>query len=204
MSPEIGPEISPEISPDGWDLVVVGAGPAGASTALGALSAAPSLRVLLLDRADFPRDKSCGDGIAPHALDVLTRLGLPDLAADHRPVHRLHLRYPSGAGVTGVMRRSAYVIPRATFDARILAGALAAGATFERRTVRRVEPRPDHVVLDGDIAARVVVAADGAEHRARRPAAQPRMRGRPAAAPGRRPRRLRSGTGCLVPSPADA
>ena len=56
---------------DSWDLVVVGAGPAGASAALGALTADPGLRVLLLDRADFPRDKSCGDGIAPHVLDAL-------------------------------------------------------------------------------------------------------------------------------------
>ena len=43
-----------------WDLVIVGAGPAGATTALGALTEDPSLRVLLLDRSDFPRDKSCG------------------------------------------------------------------------------------------------------------------------------------------------
>ena len=56
-----------------WDLVVVGAGPAGTATALGALRADPSLRVLLLDREDFPRDKSCGDGIAPHVVDALSR-----------------------------------------------------------------------------------------------------------------------------------
>ena len=58
-----------------WDLVVVGAGPAGTATALGALRADPGLRVLLLDRADFPRDKSCGDGIAPHVVDVLGAVG---------------------------------------------------------------------------------------------------------------------------------
>ena len=58
-----------------WDLVVVGAGPAGAAAALGALRTRPGLRVLLLDRADFPRDKCCGDGIAPHALDVLRSRG---------------------------------------------------------------------------------------------------------------------------------
>ena len=59
-----------------WDLVVVGAGPAGSAAALGALRARPGARVLLLDRADFPRDKSCGDGVAPHALDELARLGV--------------------------------------------------------------------------------------------------------------------------------
>ena len=153
---------------DIWDLAVVGAGPAGSAAALAALRRRPGARVLIVDRAAFGRDKPCGDGIAPHALDVLTDLDLPDLAADHRPVHRLHLGYPGGVGVTGVMSRPAYVIPRATFDARILAGALAAGATFERRTVRRVEPRPDRVILDGDVAARVVVAADGAESAVRR------------------------------------
>ena len=41
-----------------WDLVVVGAGPAGSAAALGALHAQPDLSVLLLDRADFPRDKA--------------------------------------------------------------------------------------------------------------------------------------------------
>ena len=63
--------------PEGWDLVVVGAGPAGSSAALGALTADPTLRVLLLDRSDFPRDKSCGDGIAPHVVDALASVGAP-------------------------------------------------------------------------------------------------------------------------------
>ena len=50
-----------------WDLVVVGAGPAGAATALGALTADPSLRVLLLDRAAFrfssPEVREAGRGL---------------------------------------------------------------------------------------------------------------------------------------------
>ena len=151
-----------------WDLAVVGAGPAGAAAALAALRRDPGARVLILDRAAFPRDKPCGDGVALHALDVLAGLGLPQLASDHRAVHRLHLGYPGGAGVTGTMRRPAYVIPRVIFDARILAGALAAGASLQRRTVRRVQPRADRVVLDGEFAARVVIAADGALSAARR------------------------------------
>ena len=63
------------MSAEAWDLVVVGAGPAGSAAALGALAEDPSLRVLLLDRSDFPRDKSCGDGIAPHVLDALSTVG---------------------------------------------------------------------------------------------------------------------------------
>ena len=69
-----------------WDLVVVGAGPAGTAAALGALTARPGLRVLLLDRADFPRDKACGDGIAPHVLDVLEQVGVTGLRDDQAPV----------------------------------------------------------------------------------------------------------------------
>ena len=67
--------------PQLWDLVVVGAGPAGSTAALSALRVRPGASVLLLDRADFPRDKPCGDGIAPHVLDVLSRLGVEDVVA---------------------------------------------------------------------------------------------------------------------------
>ena len=63
--------------PDLWDVIVVGAGPAGSAAALSALRVRPGASVLLLDRAEFPRDKSCGDGIAPQVLDVLAALGLP-------------------------------------------------------------------------------------------------------------------------------
>ncbi len=147
-----------------WDVVVVGAGPAGSAAALSALRVRPGAKVLLLDRADFPRDKACGDGIAPHALDVLADLGLPGLVDDHRPVHRLHLGFPTGPSVAGDMRRPARVVPRAVLDARIRDGALAAGAVPARRAVRSVDACPDGngMVLDGEVRARVVVAADGA------------------------------------------
>ena len=66
-------------------IAIIGAGPAGAATALGALTADPSLRVLLLDRSDFPRDKSCGDGIAPHVLTALAEVGADDVVAGWAP-----------------------------------------------------------------------------------------------------------------------
>ena len=144
---------------------MVGAGPAGAAAALSALRVRPGARVLLLDRADFPRDKACGDGVAPHALDVLADLGLPGLVDDHRPVARLHLGVDGGARTEGLMRRPARVVPRAVLDARIRAGALAAGAVAGRRVVRTVQVHHDEVVLDADrdpLRARVVVGADGA------------------------------------------
>ena len=58
---------SPE-TPVLWDMLVVGGGPSGSAAALRALQLRPSARVAILDAADFPRDKACGDGIAPHGL----------------------------------------------------------------------------------------------------------------------------------------
>ncbi len=153
---------------DTWDVVVVGAGPAGSAAALAALRADPTARVLLLDRASFPRDKACGDGVAPHALDVLAHLGVTGLVDGYRPVSRLHLQSPDGSSAVRDMRRPAYVVPRRVFDARLRAAALSAGAEPMRHTVRRLATRGDVVVIDGTIAARALVGADGAESVVRR------------------------------------
>lgn len=156
--------------PNIWDVAIVGAGPAGAAAALGALQQRPDARVLIIDRADFPRDKPCGDGIAPQALDVLASLGVDvgALVAGYAPVDALALRSPSGAEVARTMPRPAYVVPRAVLDARLLDTALTHGAVLRQRVVRRVECRSDRVVLDGTVTARVVVGADGAESVVRR------------------------------------
>ncbi len=144
-----------------WDLVVVGAGPAGAATALGALHADPSLRVLLLDRSDFPRDKCCGDGIAPHVLDALASVGVHRSAAGWTPLTRLELARDRSV-VARTLARPVYVIPREVFDARLVEAAESAGAVFARHRVSGLVRRGDEVVLDDRITARVVVGADGA------------------------------------------
>lgn len=174
----------------GWDLAVVGAGPAGAATALGALAADPGLRVLLLDRADFPRDKACGDGVAPHVLDLLAEVGVTGLLDDRTPVARLRLsRGPLAAERT--MARAAYVVPRAVLDARLVEAAVAAGAELRRHRVRALHEEPDGVVLDEGTRAAVVVGADGAHSVVRRSLERPRgpvalaIRGYAPVAPGR-------------------
>lgn len=144
-----------------WDLIVVGAGPAGSSAALSAIHAGPRLRVLLLDRADFPRDKSCGDGIAPHVFDRLVRIGVTGVEDGWTPLTRLEL----ARGTSSVARRMArpvYVIPRAVFDARLVERAVAAGATLVRHRVTDVRATDEGIVLDGRFRAPVVVGADGA------------------------------------------
>lgn len=144
-----------------WDLVIVGAGPAGATAALGALAHRPDARVLLLDRERFPRDKSCGDGIAPHVLDVLGPLGAAGVVDGWEPLQHLELSRGDHA-VRGRMARPVWVIPREVFDARLVDQAVAAGAELRHHRVRQVRTDDSVVLLDEEIRARVVVAADGA------------------------------------------
>ncbi|MET8002078.1 NAD(P)/FAD-dependent oxidoreductase [Nonomuraea glycinis] len=153
---------------DVWDLVVVGGGPAGAAAALGAVRMRPGLRVLLLDKADFPRDKACGDGIAAHGRDELAKLGVPDLIDDYRPTPRLSVVSPSGVRVSADVARPNHVVPRMVFDARLVEAARAAGVRVRRHRVRTLDLGGPVVVIDGRYRARAVVAADGANSAVRR------------------------------------
>ena len=150
-----------------WDLVVVGSGPAGAAAAIGALRTRSCLRVLLLDRSDFPRDKACGDGIAPQVFDLLEQYAVTGLVADQVPVHDLRLDRGS-TSVRRRMRRPAWVVPRAVFDERLHRAAVAAGAVPHRGQVRSIEAEPAgvRVQLTGSeqqpVLGEVLVGADGA------------------------------------------
>jgi geranylgeranyl reductase family protein len=151
-----------------WDLVVVGGGPAGSAAALRARQLSPGARVLLLDKDDFPRDKACGDGIAAHGREELALLGLPDVIADYRPTTRLAVVSPGGARVSATVARPNHVVPRKVFDARLVEAAKARGVEVRRHRVRTLDARGEHVVLDGTVPARAVVAADGANSVMRR------------------------------------
>ncbi|HEV7654263.1 MAG TPA: geranylgeranyl reductase family protein [Mycobacteriales bacterium] len=144
-----------------WDLVVVGGGPAGSAAALAARLRKPDARVLLLDRADFPRDKACGDGIAAHGRDVLAKLGVPDLIADYTPSTKLSVISPGGATVSAYAARPNHVVPRKVFDARLVDAARAAGVEVRKHRVREITQSAGTVTVDG-IEAKAVVAADGA------------------------------------------
>jgi len=161
-----------------WDVVVVGAGPAGASAALSARQARPDARILLLDRDDFPRDKSCGDGVAPHVLDVLASVGVVGIEAGYVGVERLRIGFASGPAADGLMARRAYVIPREVFDARLVQAAVRREVDLRRHRVRKVAVTGDSgpVVLDDEIRARVVIAADGASSVLRRQLSPSRIR----------------------------
>lgn len=83
-------------------------------------------------------------------------------------MHRLHLRSPHGYHATGALPGPARVVPRAVFDARLVDAVTARGGELVQRRVRRLEQRPGYVVLDGEVAARVVIGADGANSVVRR------------------------------------
>lgn len=153
---------------DTWDLVVVGGGPAGSAAALRARQLNPDARVLLLDRADFPRDKACGDGIAAHGRDELELLGVPDLIADYRPTQVLSVISPGGAEVSATAARYNQVVPRKVFDARLVDAARERGVEVRRHRVRALTQANGEVVLDDTIRAKAVVAADGANSTLRR------------------------------------
>lgn len=75
--------------PRSADVLVVGAGPAGASAA--AHAAAGGADVVLLDAARFPRDKTCGDGLTPRAVAALDGLGMGGFLADRPRIRGLAL-----------------------------------------------------------------------------------------------------------------
>src|SRR5438045_8350314 len=122
------------------DAVVVGAGPAGATTAL--LLARAGASVLLLDRARFPRDKPCSEYLSPATTDVLERLGGDILGAVERTTHArvygMKIVAPGGAAMVGRFRRAARpyrrALPRTSFDAILVAAAARAGAHVSEAT----------------------------------------------------------------------
>jgi menaquinone-9 beta-reductase len=86
---------------DHYDLAIVGAGPAGTAAALSALAVDPSQRVVLVDRARFPRDKTCGDGVGPAGVTVLEKLGVAYVLDGAARIGHVRLRTAAGARAGG-------------------------------------------------------------------------------------------------------
>jgi geranylgeranyl reductase family protein len=153
------------------DVVIVGAGPSGTAAALTA--ARRGLRAVCVDKAAFPRDKTCGDGLTAHALHLLEQLGVATgelLATEPAFVRETVLVSPSGRRAHLPMPADggahALVVRRRALDDALVAHARGAGAEIrEGCVVEGVKPYDGgvHVTLaNGDtLDAPFVIAADG-------------------------------------------
>jgi geranylgeranyl reductase family protein len=109
------------------DVLVIGAGPAGAATALSL--AARGVETVLVDRSEFPRDKVCGDALIPDALAALRTLGLEQAVCRRAAVmEELRVYAPSGCCVSFSGRCAC--LPRRELDHLILQAAIQAGASL--------------------------------------------------------------------------
>jgi flavin-dependent dehydrogenase len=155
------------VSADRWDVVVVGAGPAGSVAALGASRA--GLRTLLVDRERLPRWKVCGACLNGAALEALSWAGLGSLAerSGVGPLHTLALRgwgRNASVPITGSVALS-----RKRMDQALVEAAVDEGVTFRVARVGdagRLESGGRRLRLHGaasgeEVVARVVVVATG-------------------------------------------
>jgi menaquinone-9 beta-reductase len=150
------------------DVLIVGAGPAGSVAA--ALLARAGVRVRIVDRAVFPRDKLCGDTVNPGTLAILKRLALaPAIDQTGLQIDGMRVSGENGVVVEGRYPdgRSGRALLRRDFDWMLISDAIAAGAQFEPGLAVRaaivVGGRVDGVRLDNgaELRAKVTIAADG-------------------------------------------
>jgi flavin-dependent dehydrogenase len=158
-----------------WEVVVIGAGPAGSLAALEL--ARGGSRVLLVDRAEFPRWKVCGCCLSERARRSLTEAGLGDLLGvlGARRIDRVSVR--SGGEAVVAPLAPTRIVSREGLDAALARRAIAAGAAFLPRTRAKVLPDSRIALACGnesvEVNARTILLASGlhdaaARHTARR------------------------------------
>ena len=173
-----GPDAARRPPADEADVIVVGAGPAGATTAF--YLAQSGLDVLLLEKSRFPREKVCGDGLTPRAVKALVGMGI-SVGEQYGWVRnqglrvigagkRLELPWPEltsypGYGLVRTRHDMDETLARRAqkVGARLLEGVTVTGPALDERTGRitGVIARPADAEGERRYAARVVVAADG-------------------------------------------
>ncbi|HEY0793655.1 MAG TPA: FAD-dependent monooxygenase [Chthoniobacterales bacterium] len=148
-----------------YDVIVVGAGPAGTTAA--ALTAQAGLRTLIIERSHFPRAKVCGDCVNPGCWEVFAEL---DVSAKVAALSHAALRWVDFVPMSGRRirvhlpgsHRVEVGLPRQWLDAALLERATALGAeVWFGEPVQEVRPGWEVVTATGRAAGRFLVAADG-------------------------------------------
>ncbi|NOZ74446.1 MAG: geranylgeranyl reductase family protein [FCB group bacterium] len=164
-----------------YDVIIVGAGPAGTAAAI--VLARTGKSVLIVDSAPFPREKACGDGILPEAASILAELDvLPKvLSGPCQTIAHITVHAPSGTSLKVTIKPQSpdhrfLMISRFDFDNILLQKALDCGATFLRDRVTTLLRNSD--VVSGvrvqnhgkskSIYAKTVIGADGSSSVVRR------------------------------------
>ena len=169
-TPELGPL---HMSPC-WDVLVVGAGPAGALAAHGLASR--GVRVLLVEQRLFPRWKVCGACLSPQALAALKTAGLGDLVAAQGGLSLERLQLGVAGRVNPIALGAGRILSRSRLDQALLEAAVAVGATVMTGTravlgaaATGLEPDREVVLQKGtarwSVSAKVVLIAAGLSHR---------------------------------------
>jgi menaquinone-9 beta-reductase len=159
----------------GRDILIIGGGPSGLSTALHIARDFPHLsnRILILEKARYPRPKLCAGGLVLDAEVILQRLGLDVTEVPHVDVENIHFDFQAkGLNIRVPKSHALRIIRRDEFDNWLAKKARDRGIEIrEEITVRNVIPDRDGVTVDTDqgiFRAQVVIGADGSNGITRR------------------------------------
>ena len=157
------------------DILILGGGPSGLSTALHLVQIAPHLapRILILEKAHYPRLKLCAGGLVSDAEVILEHLGLDVSEVPHVDVDNAHFDFAGkGLKIRKPKGHTIRVIRRDEFDAWLAQKTREAGIEIrEGIAVKNIIPDEDSVIVEtdqGNFRAQIIVGADGSNGVTRR------------------------------------